>query len=283
VNAHRSAALAALLLAGTLCLLCSACHPTAAAEPAPEIVTDKDGATMRLVPAGEFLMGSEERFNESPAHTVYVDAFYLDTCEVTHLQWKRFLDANPAWRKGQADPLLHDGNYLAHWDGNLYEARLDNHPIYNISWHAAAAYAKWAGKRLPTEAEWERAAHGPQGFRFAYGNTYDETKANTGYRVGGTVPVGSYAPNGYGIFDLTGNVMEWCADWFSDTWYKSSPSRNPTGPETGLSHVVRGGSWGYVGDRCLTTFRFQMTPPVGDLACVDRIGFRCAMGVPASQ
>jgi len=238
---------------------------------------------MRLVPAGEFTMGSGERFNETPAHKVYVDAFYLDTHEVTHLQWKRFIDANPDWRKDQADPALHDGKYLAHWDGNLYEEALDNHPIYNVSWHAAAAYAKWAGKRLPTEAEWERAARGPEGFRYSYGNEYEETKANTGYKVGGTKPVGSYPPNAYGLFDLTGNVLEWCADWFADDYYAKSPERNPRGPETGPSHVIRGGSWGYMADRCTTTFRFSITLPIGDGACVDRLGFRCAMDVPPAE
>lgn len=255
--------------------------PVAAAqEPAAEITTATDGATLRLIPAGKFSMGSGERANETPVHTVYVDAFYLEVHEVTHLQWKRFVEANPEWSKDRIDPRLHDGGYLRHWNGNSYDPQLDNHPIYNLSWPAAAAYVKWAGKRLPTEAEWERAARGPEGFRFAYGNEYDATKANTGYRRQGTVPVGSYAPNGYGIYDLTGNVMEWCADWFADNYYAASPDRNPLGPDSGPSHVLRGGSWGYEGDQCATTFRFFITPPIGDLACVDRIGLRCAMSVP---
>jgi len=254
--------------------------PQAVADaPATELTTG-DGATMRLIPGGRFAMGSEERANESPVHQVEVKAFYLDVHEVTHLQWRSFLDANPDWRKDHVAADLQDGGYLRHWDGNSYDPKWDDCPIFNISWHAAAAYARWAGKRLPTEAEWERAARGPDGLRFSYGNTYDVTKANTGHQSHGVVPVGSYEPNAYGIQDLTGNVMEWCADWYRDNYYASSPEQNPGGPETGPSHVLRGGSWGYDADRCTTTFRFFITLPTGDRACVDRIGFRCAMTVP---
>ncbi len=248
-----------------------------------EIACEVDGSTMRLIPDGAFTMGSGERADDSPAHEVHVDAFYLDVNEVTHAQWKQFIAATPEWHKEQIDPALHDGNYLKHWDRDTYERQLDNHPVFNISWHAAEAYAKWAGKRLPTEAEWERAARGPEGFDFAYGNAYDETKANTGYARGETAPVGSFPPNSYGIADLSGNVMEWCADWFSDTYYASSPGSNPTGPETGAAHVLRGGSWGYIGERTGTTYRFHMTPPIGDRSCSDRVGFRCAMDVPEAE
>ncbi|HJN16112.1 MAG TPA: SUMF1/EgtB/PvdO family nonheme iron enzyme, partial [Armatimonadota bacterium] len=159
----------------------------------------------------------------------------------------------------------------------------DDYPIIFVSWHAASAYAKWAGKRLPTEAEWERAARGPDGWRFPYGDEYDETKANTGYARGGPISVGSFDLDSFGIADLSGNVMEWCADWYSEDYYAASPAENPQGPETGTSHVARGGSWGYVGDRVGAAFRYHMTLPLGDGSCNDRLGFRCAMDVPEAQ
>ncbi|MGD9497809.1 MAG: formylglycine-generating enzyme family protein [Armatimonadota bacterium] len=240
-------------------------------------------AEMVLIPAGEFEMGSGARVNETPTHVVYVDAFYLDRHEVTNRQFKQFVDANPQWGKGQADPQLVEDDYLAHWTGNEYPPERADHPVTHVSWPAAAAYAAWAGKRLPTEAEWERAARGGEGYRYAYGDQYDPQKANTGRSVGDTTPVCSYEPNPFGLCDMTGNVLEWTADWYAEDYYARSPERNPKGPESGRSHVLRGGSWNYDATRCTTTFRFFLVPPILDRACTEFIGFRCARDVPAQE
>lgn len=251
------------------------------AQQLPEsIISRADGATLMLIPAGEFEMGTPDRVNASPVHTVYVDAFYMDRFEVTNRQYRIFLEENPQWRKGRIDPRYHDGNYLAHWNGDDYPEGMGAHPVTYVSWYAANAYAKWAGKRLPTEAEWERAAKGPEGHEFSYGNRFDPEKANTARQHGGTVRVGSYEPNGYGLHDMTGNVLEWVADWYAEDYYARSPRRNPKGPESGESHVLRGGAWIYRDDRASATYRFYTLPPALDRQCTDYIGFRCAMDVP---
>lgn len=260
------------------CLAASGCR----AQPeAIECATDL--APMRLIPAGEFAMGSEDAPNEQPVHVVSLDAFYLDAHEVTNAQYKLFVDANPQWRKDQADPSLVNEMYLAHWDGDSFPEGRGDHPVVFVSWYAAAAYAEWAGKRLPTEAEWERAARGPEGFRFAWGNDWDPTRANVARTVGDTTPVGSYEPNGFGLYDMTGNVVEWCADWYAEDWYARSPEENPTGPEEGQSRVLRGGSWNYWEAQSTNSYRFFLVPPILNRACTDFIGFRCAMDVPEEQ
>ena len=153
----------------------------------PKRITGKDGASMVLIPASEFEMGTDSAEvpkivawiknddseakaswveNETPRHTVYLDAFYMDVYEVTNMQYKKFLDANPQWRADQIDPKYHDGDYLADWRFNppwkedVCPPRLERRPVTTIGWYAAKAYAEWAGKRLPTEAEWEKAARG---------------------------------------------------------------------------------------------------------------------------
>lgn len=116
---------------------------------------------MVLIPAGEFEMGSTDGTDaEKPIHTVYVDAFYMDTYEVTNAQYKQFVDANPEWQKGRIPDAYHHSNYLIGWNGNNYPRGKANYPVIGVSWYAAMAYSKWTGKRLPTEAEWEKAARG---------------------------------------------------------------------------------------------------------------------------
>lgn len=261
-----------------------ACLTAAGCRAQPEVIEcARDASEMVLIPAGEFMMGSDALPNEQPVHTVRLDAFYLDRYEVTNAQYRLFLDANPQWRKGRVDPSLVTAQYLANWEGDNYPEGRARHPVTFVSWYAAAAYAQWAGKRLPTEAEWERAARGPEGYRYAYGNEWDPTKANVARVVGDTTPVGSYAPNSFGLYDMTGNVLEWCADWYAEDWYARSPVDNPTGPEEGQSRVLRGGSWNYWEAQCTTSYRFFLVPPILNRACTDFIGFRCAMDVPEEQ
>ena len=259
----------------------------------PEIV-GKDGAKMVLIPAGEFQMGSndsEAREDAKPVHTVYLDAFYMDAYEVTNAQYKQFVDTNPEWAKDRIPSSYHDGDYLDHWNGNSYPSGKGNHPVTNVSWYGAMAYAQWAGKRLPTEAEWEKAARGGLvGKKYPWGDTINFIKANYG-KNGDTTPVGNYAPNGYGLYDMAGNVWEWCLDAYSIDFYTTSPRRNPIAGAGSISRVtsnftnvktarvVRGGAW--TGSMIVGTddhmfirvaFRTRLNPSLQ----ADDIGFRCA-------
>ncbi len=194
----------------------------------------KDGAPMVLIPAGEFQMGSSDgNDDEKPVHTVYLDAFYMDVYEATNAQYKKFMDAT-------------EHSAPKSWSDSDFNA--PNQPVVGVTWHDAVAYAKWAGKRLPTEAEWEKAARGGlEGKKYPWGNSISHANANY-YGIGGRdrweymAPVGSFAPNGYGLYDMAGNVWEWCADWYDGEYYVNSPRRNPTGPSSGQYRVLRGGS-----------------------------------------
>ena len=241
---------------------------------------------MVLIPAGEFQMGSNDSDaddDEKPVHTVYVDGFYMDKYEVTVGQYKQFIRVT---------------GHRALPDGVSKYSPTDKHPVVYVSWHDAMAYAQWAGKRLPTEAEWEKAARG--GLRgktypwktYPWGNAIDFNKANydthvgktaADYRnVGKTTAVGKRPPNGYGLYDMAGNVWEWCLDEYSVGFYKSSPSRNPISGDS-ISYVInnftnvksprvlRGGSW-YTGPGLLrVAARFGHAPARWDIGG----GFRC--------
>ncbi len=243
---------------------------------------------MMLIPAGEFQMGSNDfdmPDDEKPAHTVYVDAFYMDKYPVTNAQYKEFLDANPQWRNlGVFDyhfifRKYRDSDYLKNWFKGKYPTGKADHPVNWVSWHAAMAYAKWVGKRLPTEAEWEKAARGELAEqRYPYGNAVTEAEwekaargglaeqkypwgnviyagnANFDKRIAETTPVGKYPPNGYGLCDIVGNVAEWCLDEWNSEFYKFSESNNPVSggsiesiidafTKSKALRVIRGGSW----------------------------------------
>lgn len=222
--------------------------------PAEELEAAAD--KMVRIPAGEFEMGSNEIMEASPKHTVHLDAFYIDAYEVTNAQFKAFIDANPEWRKDNIPSEYHNGNYLRLWDGNDYPRGKANHPVVYVSWYAAMAYAKWKGKRLPTEAEWEKAARGGwTDRRYVWGNFRHPGKANYGYYGKHTRPVGSYLPNGYGLHDMGGNVWELCLDQYDRNFYSRSPKENPVAGVSDIQalmedfttvktiRVSRGGSW----------------------------------------
>ena len=240
-----------------------------------------------LIPAGDFQMGgsdSEAESDEQPVHTVYVDAFYIDKYEVTNAQYKQFVDANPRWQQDNIPRYLHNGKYLKFWRENTYPPGKGNHPVVYVSWYAAMAYAKWVGRRLPTEAEWEKAARGGLvGAKYSWGDEIDSTRANYGGELGDAKPVGAYPPNDYGLYDMTGNVMEWCLDTYDWGFYNHSPLRNPIAGRS-LSdtvnnflnvsdlRVVRGGCWYNVPLHVRVADRYGTLP---DDTSSGR-GFRCA-------
>ena len=204
----------------TILWLCSTQHIPSA---------DDHHEGMVLIPAGEFEMGSHTgKNNERPVHTVHLDAFYMDIYEVTNAQYKVFVDANPEWQKGNIAVEYHDGTYLRLWEGNDFPEDKADHPVVYVSWYAAMAYAEWAGKRLPTEAEWEKAARGGLvGKAYPSGDTMDASLANYTRHFNAPIAVGQYPPNGYGLYDMAGNISEWCLDEYDPNFYATSPRENP--------------------------------------------------------
>ena len=226
--------------------------------------SEKAGSSMAYVPAGEFIMGSNERWDdEAPEHISTTDAFYIDLNEVSNANYKVFVDA-----KLKTHPF--------HWpDGNLPQGK-ENHPVVYVSWFDANEYCSWAGKRLPTEQEWEKAARGEEGLIYPWGNEWSLDKSNNPYKNStGTEPVGSY-PEGrspYGLFDISGNVWEWV-----DSHYLPHPGNPVTRAEYGTDkRVLKGGSWfdclSYGCGLSAPTFnRSFFTPEVKN----NSFGFRCA-------
>jgi sulfatase modifying factor 1 len=219
---------------------------------------------MVLIPAGEFQMGADSPSDNSPIHKVYVDSFYIDIYEVTNAQYQAFCEAT-----GRELPWF--------WGEDRYRSGPDypDHPVLGVTWADARAYAEWCGKRLPTEAEWEYAARGGlSGKKHPWGDDLDSTRANYWFSAGPR-PVGSYAPNAYGLYDMIGNAAEWVADYFDEHYYQMSPRENPTGPADGKFYVVRGGGW-HSGPGCVRVYRRQALAPYW----IDfDTGFRCARSV----
>ncbi len=287
--------LASIFLIAFLALFLPGCQSTPGTLSTPNepsrMATTED---MELIPAGTFLMGREDRegwspmaapemFNdELPPHEVYVDAFYIDKYEVTNRQFKEFVDATgyitDAERDGGSDVMVAaeladtpiqgtDIGWkwvaLANWrvpegPGSSIVNIMD-HPVVHVSWNDANAYAKWVGKRLPTEAEWEKAARGGAVTNWYWGdaldsageyaNLYGEHRHDFIYPAevldgyDRTAPVGVLKPNAYGLYDIAGNVFEWVADWYKYDYFSISPHDNPKGPLTGTEKVMKGGSW----------------------------------------
>ena len=223
---------------------------------------------MVKIRGGEFAMGSNEHSDE-PLHKVVLDSFMIDKYETSNARFKEFMKAT-----GHPAP--------AYWD----DPRLNkpNQPVVGVSWKDAEAFCKWEGKRLPTEAEWERAAKGPSGDNhYPWGHSLDPKKANYGQNVGHTEPVDSYPEgvSGFGVYNMAGNVFEWVADWYEPKYYKDSPALNPQGPDRGYNFanqgpvkVLRGGSWLAPETSLHTSHRFWNQPDNNSYGV--GLGFRCA-------
>jgi formylglycine-generating enzyme required for sulfatase activity len=232
---------------------------------------------MALVPAGEFLMGSPAGTDglpdEQPQRRVYLSSFFIDRHEVTNEAYAEFINSMGHRIPENANPSS------TLWVDKAPMEGIANHPVVNVSWDDAVAYCRWKGKRLPTEAEWEKAARGTEARRYPWGNEWDIARANSAsYWAGRTIefssgaeweafwvkgegarlakekgvrgevltmPVGSFpqSVSPYGLYDMAGNVAEWVQDWYDPNYYRSAPLANPVGPVRGAIKSMRGGSW----------------------------------------
>jgi formylglycine-generating enzyme required for sulfatase activity len=271
-----------------------------------------DGMMMVYVPPGEFQMGSTDDEvdyalplcreyqsacgrdwfeREQPAHTVALDGFWIDRTEVTNAQFAAFLNEEGNQEEGGLNWLIleSDGCLVEHVDGEFQpKSGYSDHPVVMVSWYGAAAYCRWAGGRLPTEAQWEYAARGPEGRLFPWGNEMDGTRLNycdancdLGYLQPSdesfddgyvrSAPIGSYPAGAswVGALDMAGNVWEWAANWYEE--YPSERQENPTGPSTGDRLVLRGGAWFSSWYEVRTAHRGKTHPYLTDIG----FGFRC--------
>ena len=231
------------------------------------IISQKPEDTMVLIPAGNFIMGknTEAPSDWKPEHSITLNAFYMDKLEVTNKQYYDFCVVT-----NTAMPQF--------WGLKEFRSGPDfpDNPVVGVSYFDAEKFARWSGKRLPTEAEWEYAARGGMvGKNFPFGDVIDSAKVNYGRKYKGTLKVGSFSPNGFGLFDITGNVWEWTSDFYSNDYYANSPVENPKGPSTGRFKVIRGGSW-HSGPMCVQTFyRNGLSPSWVDFG----VGFRCVKDI----
>jgi eukaryotic-like serine/threonine-protein kinase len=222
------------------------------------------------VPEGEFLMGAADSDGgasvERPQHTVYLDAYWIYRTEVTNGLYQKCVTAGTCKVPYSTKSYTRNSYY-----GNpVY----DNYPVIYVDWGHANTYCGWAGGRLPSEAEWEKAARGTDGRLYPWGNQGPDNTLLNINGVDDTSVVGKYLKGAsiYGAWDMAGNVWEWVKDWFSETYYQNSPDSNPTGPSSGTARVLRGGSWDY--------YPFYIRASARGRNTLDRlsyysIGFRC--------
>ena len=225
-----------------------------------------------LIPAGKFTMGRTKLtsddatkmrpqilLDDRPLHEVTVSAYYLDAHEVTHIQYAIFIGEK-----------RHRAPY--HWLSGKVPAGMEKLPVYNVSWDDAQAYCAAQGRRLPTEAEWERAARGGRdGQDYPWGDKFDAALLRSGVETG-PQDVGKYKPNAFGLFDMAGNLSEWVADYFEREYYAKSPAVDPPGPVEGIYRIIRGGAWSDGPKRVTVYFRNWVRPTQRQA----NIGFRCA-------
>jgi len=243
-------------------------------------MVSQDGSRMVLVPAGEFLMGEDTKqyavgdpaYNYAPYHKVYVDEFYIDKYEVTAGQYAKFLQDVK-----RPEPRF--------WNDMKLD-RDERRPVIGVSWDDANEYCRWAGKRLPTEAEWEKAARGTDGRKYPWGNSeptrslanFDWYGIRTWQGYQSLLPVGGYdaGRSPYGAYDMAGSVWEWVSDWYGRNYYLDGPKQNPKGPSTGKERVVKGGSWRHPPELLRSSYRHHYQPSVLPFTY---LGFRCAQGL----
>ncbi len=268
----------------------SATLTATATEPIAPTVSEIDGMEMVYVPEGKFWMG-----DDYDRHQIHLDAFWIDRTEVTNAMFANFLNAEGNQMSGARMKWLNtegDGA-LIEKSGGVWRplSGYENHPVVNVNWYGAQAYCAWAGRRLPTEAEWEKAARGNDSREYPWGNEFESSLANfnddtTTCSAAGcdgferTSPVGSF-PGGespYGALDLMGNVSEWIWDWHGCNYYFESPAENPPGPNTGYRRVIRGGSWNDNPQYMKNSISLDLLP---DMSAID-IGFRCGFSSSTS-
>ncbi len=252
----------------------------------PETVTTKSGSVMVRIPPGEFTMGDEAgNDDEKPAHKVFVAGFLMDVCEVTQESYQQMTGKNPSKSKGPDKPVEQVSWYRAAvLYCNMRSAREELQPCYDMQ--TGKCDFKASGYRLPTEAEWEYACRAGKSTKSGFDtderllSKYAWFKGNSGKT---THPVGTKRPNDWGLYDMQGNVMEWCHDRYAEDYYGKSPSDNPTGPASGDECVLRGGSWSRSAESCRAASRYSETPQFAD-ACFgsDNYGFRCVRRLPDS-
>jgi formylglycine-generating enzyme required for sulfatase activity len=251
--------------------------PTTTLEIVNDLTSLQDGMSSVYIPGGSFIMGSNSGYSdERPSHQVTLDDYWIDKTEITNFMYGLCV------QDGKCPPPSN----MKYYSENKYA----DYPVGYVNWFNAEAYCSWAGRRLPTEAEWEKAARGTDGRTYPWGNDFgcqfgnfdDENQYDSDMVKGGpncdgfidASPVGSF-PNGvspYGIFDMSGNVWEWVADWYGESYYRRSPNDNPTGPSSGDERVIRGGSWNYLEVVMRTSNRLKQLPTES----YSYIGFRCA-------
>jgi serine/threonine-protein kinase len=256
--------------------------------PIPEEFTNDAGATMRLVPEGEFIMGGNDgNADERPRHLVYLETFYMDKYEVTNSLYEACVE------DGACDPPQDgsSGTRSAYYGNSQYA----DYPVIHVNWDQAQTYCEWRGARLPTEAEWEKAARGIDEYKYPWGNSFqcrngnfDDLMRLDGYVIPGgpncdgykdTAPVGLFddGSSPYTIYDMAGNVWEWVADWYDENYYSDSPNKDPQGPPFGSGRVIRGGAWDVANTKnLLATRRIGYDPST----TANYLGFRCADSLP---
>jgi len=268
------------------------------------ITNTKDSSLMVLVPAGEFTRGDDNgSAEEKPAAKINLVAYYADKLEITNEQFSRFVDDDVyktdaevdgfgwVWNDGVLAPVKGASWKNPKGTGEGIEQIL-NHPVVQVSWKDAWSYAKWARKRLLTEAEWEKLARSDKQLTFPWGSAYQAKSANTGAGEddgsGKTAPVGAYPSDKspYECFDIAGNVAEWCADWYDPSYYQIRAADNPKGPSSGVGHSIRGGSWISSSVTARLTARKNGVSPSRSDSTKDQgqfwsnyLGFRCARDV----
>ncbi len=231
-------------------------------------ITGEDEMALMYVPAGEFTMGSESGYDdEKPVHAIYLDAFWIDQTEVTNKQYADCVLSEGCTPPAHTYSYTHDSYY-----GN---SQYNDYPIIYVDWNQAKAYCEWAGRRLPTEAEWEKAARGVDGRTYPWGeNEPNVNLVNFNGIFDDTTQVNKYqnSASPYGAYNMSGNVEEWVEDWYSEIYYQSSPFSNPTGPASGQYRVLRGGSGVFYGGDVRSSYRHGFNPSNS----YKDIGFRCA-------